>query len=399
MLDETIKKSVYELLAGISEALEHLQHTENEELRQVVAMGRRQVTAALDNALACSLDKRIDAASMPDDEWLVTAYRIMEQIAEPFRPQNAFDAEFQRLLDYIWAHSRAELVGRMKHNLFEMKKASKANYNAFVTYFARFPLWGTINPKQEDYNTFELRAEVLKWHSYDFLWLYRRLEDYLSKRTLAAILINWAFLDLSYPQMVKSIFPDYWEPDIFPSNDNDVFVDVGAYVGDSIQQYVNVYGKGYKKIYAYEISADSYKSLCQNVKEWRLHDVITKRKGAGAEPGEFFVQASSDPSANQLRQEGSEQQRVEVVPIDDDIEDTVTFLKMDIEGAEQDALLGCSRIIREQQPKLAICTYHGYDDIWQVPTLIDNIRPDYHFYMRHYGGNLVPTEFVLLARP
>lgn len=49
VLDETIKKSVYELLAGISEALEYLQHTENEELRQVVAMGRRQVPTLIDN--------------------------------------------------------------------------------------------------------------------------------------------------------------------------------------------------------------------------------------------------------------------------------------------------------------------------------------------------------------
>ena len=398
-MDENVKKSVYELLEGIGEALEHLQHTENEELRQMVTAGRQQVTAALDKALGCVLDERIDAAAMPDEDWLITAYRVMEQIEEPFKPQNMYDREFQQLLDYIWAHSRRELVLKMKDNLLKLKKTSKANYNGFVDYFAQYHLWGTFDPQQDDYNTFELRAEVLKWHSYDFLWLYRRLEDYLSKRTLTAILRNWALLDTDYLLKITSIFSDYWEPDIFPGNNGDVLVDVGAYIGDSIYNYIKMYGHGYNKIYAYEISPESYKTLCNNVKAWRLHDVEARRKGVGAASGELFVAANSDdPSANQLQRQGSDQQRVEVVPLDEDIDDKVTFLKMDIEGAEQDALLGCSRIIREQKPNLAICTYHGYEDIWKIPTLIDNMCPDYHFYMRHYGGNLIPTEFVLLAK-
>ena len=83
------------------------------------------------------------------------------------------------------------------------------------------------------------------------------MDDYLSKRTLTAILLNWAVLDLSYLQKVKSIFLDYWEPDLFPANKDDVLVDVGAYTGDSIAQYVQIYGKGYKRIYAYEVSPES----------------------------------------------------------------------------------------------------------------------------------------------
>lgn len=136
------------------------------------------------------------------------------------------------------------------------------------------------------------------------------------------------------------------------------------------------------------------------VKTWpTLHDVIVRRKGAGQERGEMFVNVNSaDTSANQLRQNGSREGRVEIVPLDEDLEDTVTFLKMDIEGAEQGALLGCERIIRTQRPKLAICTYHGYEDIWKIPVMIDGMNPDYRFYMRHYGGNLVPTEFVLLCK-
>ena len=71
---------------------------------------------------------------------------------------------------------------------------------------------------------------------------------------------------------------------------------------------------------------------------------------------------------------------------------------MDIEGAEQSALLGAVKTIQRYHPKLAICTYHGYEDIWKIPFIIESIYPGYTFYLRHYGGNLIPTEFVLLCR-
>lgn len=245
----------------------------------------------------------------------------------------------------------------------------------------------------------ERRAAVLKRHSFDFLWLYCRLEDYLSRRTLYAILKNWAALDFDELQKVKSIFPDYWEPDIFPDNEGDILVDVGAYVGDSIAQYINTYGRNYRKIYAYEISSNSCNTLSKNVARWQLHDVELRRKGAGPARGEMFLDASTtDSSANRLRQVGSAQERVEVVALDEEIEE-LTFLKMDIEGAEQGALLGSERLIRSQHPKLAICTYHGYEDIWRIPLMIDGMYPEYRFYLRHYGGDLPPTEFVLLCKP
>ena len=110
----------------------------------------------------------------------------------------------------------------------------------------------------------------------------------------------------------------------------------------------------------------------------------------------FLNSNNSDASANQLGQLGDT--CVEVVPLDEDLEDGLTFLKMDIEGAEQSALLGCERLIRSQHPKLAICTYHGYEDIWKIPIMIDRMNPDYQFYLRHYGGNMIPTEFVLLCK-
>jgi hypothetical protein len=61
-----------------------------------------------------------------------------------------------------------------------------------------------------------------------------------------------------------------------------------------------------------------------------------------------------------------------------------TFIKMDIEGAELEALWGAREIIRKHSPVLAICAYHESDHLWQIPLLIHSINPDLNLYLRRY---------------
>lgn len=396
-MDENIKKSVYEILETMDEALEFLKHTENEECRELMSWGREKVTKALEKSMECSLDERIDISHLSDEDWLRTAYHIMKELSDPFQPVNLYDNAFLQLLDFIWKHTKQEMLNAM---LLAVRKLPKDAVSQWSSYFSKYPFWGSLDLKKGDYTVLERRVDVLKQHSYDFLWLYCRMEDYLSKYTLYAILLNWAILDMDIFPEIKSAFPDYWDPDIFPDNHDDVLVDVGAFNGDSILQYVQTYGSGYRKIYAYEISENSYNDLCRNVKAQKLHDVIARRKGAGSVGGEMFIESNeTNHSANRVSRSEDSGQQVEIVPLDEDVEDTITFLKMDIEGAEQDALLGCEQTIRDHHPKLAICTYHGYEDIWKIPVMIEQMYSGYRFYMRYYGGNAIPTEFVLLCKP
>ena len=71
----------------------------------------------------------------------------------------------------------------------------------------------------------------------------------------------------------------------------------------------------------------------------------------------------------------------------------VTFIKMDIEGAEYDALKGAEHIIRTQKPRLAISIYHDKNHIVDIPALLLSFREDYRFYIRHYS--LLGNETVL----
>lgn len=71
----------------------------------------------------------------------------------------------------------------------------------------------------------------------------------------------------------------------------------------------------------------------------------------------------------------------------DDIEEVqkVGFIKMDIEGAELDALHGAERTIRRDRPFLAVCVYHREGDMLAIMDYLHQLVPEYRFWLRHYG--------------
>lgn len=83
--------------------------------------------------------------------------------------------------------------------------------------------------------------------------------------------------------------------------------------------------------------------------------------------------------------------------MDDVVDEKVTFIKMDIEGAEYEALLGAKETIQKNKPKLAISIYHKPEDIISIPKLIKSMVPNYRLYIRHYSN--ADNETVLYAIP
>ncbi len=68
-----------------------------------------------------------------------------------------------------------------------------------------------------------------------------------------------------------------------------------------------------------------------------------------------------------------------------------TFLSMDIEGAEGEALKGATRTLRENHPDLAICLYHSPAHLWEIPLLLAQLNPAYRFYLRNYTSFIYET--------
>ena len=69
----------------------------------------------------------------------------------------------------------------------------------------------------------------------------------------------------------------------------------------------------------------------------------------------------------------------------------VTFIKLDVEGAELEALQGAKRIITENRPKLAVCLYHKKEDYWRIPYYVKSLVPEYRLYIRHYSNYSAET--------
>ena len=91
----------------------------------------------------------------------------------------------------------------------------------------------------------------------------------------------------------------------------------------------------------------------------------------------------------------------EVVSIDDYFcgsDEKVSFIKMDIEGAELDALEGGRKIIGSYLPKLAICIYHKPEDLWKIPLFIKNNWNDYKIYIRHHTELMTETVCYAVRR-
>ena len=72
-------------------------------------------------------------------------------------------------------------------------------------------------------------------------------------------------------------------------------------------------------------------------------------------------------------------------------QDKPTFIKMDIEGSETEALKGCKKIIEAYKPKLAICIYHKPEDLFEIPIMLKEMCPDYKLSVRQFADSRFET--------
>lgn len=306
---------------------------------------------------------------------------------------NVIDKNFFLLADEIKRLSEKELYHRIRE-CFE--KVPLQTRKSCMDFFNNFNYWGRLDPENDIYEEIELKEKALYFHIDDFVWLYDRLADYRSKKTLYAILNNWYRYDFESTSQAKEyLFDDYFDLDIVKCDRNEVIADLGAFTGDTVISYINNYGADcYKKIYCYEVTPDVFGILRENLKQYR--DIEFRMKGVGESEGTMSIMTnSSSPSANVVGTgEGDD---VEVTTLDIDITEPLTLIKADIEGSEQKAIKGAKGHIMNDHPKLLISVYHNNEDIWKVPRMISEISDDYSFYLRYKSSPIYPTEITLIS--
>lgn len=317
---------------------------------------------------------------------------ILKTINKRVQLQNSTDVMFDQLMDYIKYVDYDIIVEQTKEKINSYPTDLINSYNGYYQHFSYF--WGDLDTTNDNYTVVENRITSLKEHWEDFVWLYSHLGDYRSRYILLNFVKYWISYDLNcIKRMFENQFEDYFDLDLLKCDDDEVFVDLGAYTGDSALSFINTYHR-YKKIYCFEISKESIEIMKQTLSPYPNIEIIPK--GAGSfHHSSMMEEYNTTISCNRIGAESGTE--VEVVTIDDTISEKVTIIKMDIEGSEQDALLGCRRHIIEEHPKLLICVYHNNEDIWKIARMITEMRDDYTFYLRSNGQQWGPSEIVLFA--
>lgn len=192
----------------------------------------------------------------------------------------------------------------------------------------------------------------------------------------------------------------YFNSDFFPLKDNEVFVNVGALLGNCALEFAKscrARGLQYKEIINFEPDPNNFLQLSTNMNQ--LPNVKCLQYGLWSHKSLLRFANPNQSGAGTpgwLDDEGALE--VEVISLDELLPDAeISLIKMDVEGAEMEALRGAANTIRQNRPKLAISVYHKRDDIFEIPLYIRELHPGYKFYLRHHSTTF--SETVLFATP
>lgn len=185
---------------------------------------------------------------------------------------------------------------------------------------------------------------------------------------------------------------NYFDRPFLTYGENEVLVDCGCYDGETSISFANLMNGRATKIIAYEPNGVQIAECEENLVE--IPYAIVKNLGVWDK--RETLRFSADGMMARINNSGDI--TINTVSLDEDLKDErVTFIKMDIEGAELKALQGAEKLILANRPKLAICVYHKPEDIIEIPEFIVNLGLGYRLYLRHQY--LASNETVLFAVP
>lgn len=195
-----------------------------------------------------------------------------------------------------------------------------------------------------------------------------------------------------YGTLIASCGKQYF--DIFDPQDEEVFIDAGAYDGKTMLDYFEWVGKKHKKIYVMEPLKEMYYEIERKVQQNGLKNVSIQNYAAWNKKEQLSFKLAD--AGSKVCEDDTDVTLIDAIDIDTMVGDKpVTFIKMDIEGSELKALEGAKHTIVNNNPRLAICIYHKPADIVALGSYILKLNPNYKFYIRHYVSNM--WETVLYA--
>jgi FkbM family methyltransferase len=224
---------------------------------------------------------------------------------------------------------------------------------------------------------------------------YNFLSDERSRREFRAQ-IRWRCL-LDYDCLPQHDDPRemYFPADLFRISREEVFVDCGAFDGDSLRAFLAAANGQFSRIYAWEADAGNVDKLSRSV--LNLPSAVSAKVtvmpyAVGRQDGKVRFSANGT-AGSRVAAVGSGHE-VQCRSLDSAFTETrPSLIKMDIEGAEPEALLGAARTMARHRPIMAVCAYHKCDHLWTIPQLLKAANPDYSIFLRRYAEDCWETVY------
>ena len=316
--------------------------------------------------------------------WAKQQYRMLQELgvevnavgidAAYYKPgMTFFDKDIQPIEELVKQIPNAVLwVG------FNLDKKSYGSLrNELAARFDIDKIYACDCAKYENFAMQNYKYNDVVAHADDFQWLYDRLNEVKSKETFLSYLNQRISGDYSWAEELYD--PNHYFAEDIVKLENEVFVDCGAFTGDTIQELLAKTKP--QKVFAFEPDEKNYQTLVKNF----IHDdsVVCLKMGAFSKKTTLSF-AGGNADASKIVDDGVIQ--IEVDSIDNILNgDKATFIKMDIEGAELEALKGAQNTIRNYHPKLAISAYHKFEDLFTLPQYIYSLDDSYKFYLRRHS--------------
>jgi len=223
---------------------------------------------------------------------------------------------------------------------------------------------------------------------------HERLDDNISKNVLFNIL---AYRLTRLEKYILDAFTydseQYFDPSVTVFKEGCVYVDCGALDGYTTTKFM-LHCPSYKQIYLYEPMVNYYQDCVKNIQTLQVNNIVVRQAAVADKNCRLKFSANVRGSS---KADDSGDIIVQAVSLDEDVSESVDFIKMDIEGSEKLALKGAEQHIKNDNPMLAICVYHLPSDLWEIPNIIAEMNPNYSFHFRHHKINT--DETVCYAVP
>ena len=179
----------------------------------------------------------------------------------------------------------------------------------------------------------------------------------------------------------RSSEPQYFDETVPPINSSR-FIDCGAYDGDSLAALQRKNGT-VEAIAAFEPDLDNFRRLSAITSQSAaVGQAALFPCGVWSKTTQLYFSGGKGGGSGISESGGT---MIQCVALDEVLSGfRPTYIKMDIEGAEFEALLGAERMIRNNRPALAVCLYHKPEHLWLIPLLLRSWDLGYSFYLRGY---------------